>query len=105
MRLRQTLLFLLQLPEYNQALLKGREIRSRLNQLYLQETELDQEHYGRALRLPNSTHPDVVRTHSHTLLGGILAVMFISPSFQPVGDESQARVVELVGHKPGDGVI
>uniref|UniRef100_H3DA11 Serine--tRNA ligase, mitochondrial n=1 Tax=Tetraodon nigroviridis TaxID=99883 RepID=H3DA11_TETNG len=65
------------LPEYNQALLKGREIRSRLNQLHLKETELDQEHYGRALRLPNTTHPDV-----------------------PVGDESQARVVELVGHKP-----
>ncbi|CAG06435.1 unnamed protein product, partial [Tetraodon nigroviridis] len=72
-----TLLSILQLPEYNQALLKGREIRSRLNQLHLKETELDQEHYGRALRLPNTTHPDV-----------------------PVGDESQARVVELVGHKP-----
>ena len=59
--------FILQVPEYNQALLKGREIRSRLSQLYLKETELDQEHYGRALRLPNATHPDVVRTHSHTL--------------------------------------
>ncbi|KAL3992269.1 guanine nucleotide exchange factor VAV [Sarotherodon galilaeus] len=65
------------LPEYNQALQKGREIRNRLNHLYHKETELDEEHYGRALRLPNTTHPDV-----------------------PVGDESQARVVELVGQKP-----
>ncbi|XP_044057240.1 serine--tRNA ligase, mitochondrial [Siniperca chuatsi] len=65
------------LPEYTQALQKGREIRNRLNQLYPKETELEREHYGRALRLPNTTHPDV-----------------------PVGDESQARVVELVGQKP-----
>nr|XP_057935209.1 serine--tRNA ligase, mitochondrial [Doryrhamphus excisus] len=65
------------LPEYNQSLLKGRDIRSRLNQLYPRETELDEEHYSRALRLPNTSHPDV-----------------------PIGDESQARVVELVGQKP-----
>ncbi|KAM7413574.1 hypothetical protein PAMA_020787 [Pampus argenteus] len=65
------------LPEYNQALKKGRDIRSRLNQLLPKEAELDQEHYGRALLLPNTTHPDV-----------------------PVGDESQARVMELVGQKP-----
>ncbi|KAF7650094.1 hypothetical protein LDENG_00131700 [Lucifuga dentata] len=64
------------LPEFNQARHKGREIRNRLNQLYPKETELEEEHYGRALRLPNTTHPDV-----------------------PVGDESQARVVELVGQK------
>uniref|UniRef100_A0A8C2X976 Serine--tRNA ligase, mitochondrial n=1 Tax=Cyclopterus lumpus TaxID=8103 RepID=A0A8C2X976_CYCLU len=65
------------LPEYARALQRGREIRSRLNELHPKETELDQEHYGRALRLPNTSHPDV-----------------------PVGDESQARVVELVGQKP-----
>ncbi|XP_062275075.1 serine--tRNA ligase, mitochondrial [Scomber scombrus] len=65
------------LPEYNQALQRGRDIRNRLNQLTAKETELDQEHYLRALRLPNTTHPDV-----------------------PIGDESQARVVELVGQKP-----
>lgn len=58
--------YILQLPEYNQTLQKGREIRLRLNQLYLKETELDQEHYGRALRLPNTTHDDVVRMPSHT---------------------------------------
>lgn len=56
----------MQLPEYTQALQKGREIRNRLNQLYPKETELDREHYGRALRLPNTTHPDVVRTHTRT---------------------------------------
>uniref|UniRef100_A0A7N9AVC4 Serine--tRNA ligase, mitochondrial n=1 Tax=Mastacembelus armatus TaxID=205130 RepID=A0A7N9AVC4_9TELE len=72
-----SLLFVVQLPEYSQALQKGREIRSRLNELYTKETELDRKHYGRALRLPNSTHPDV-----------------------PVGDESLAKVVELVGEKP-----
>ncbi|XP_017290861.1 serine--tRNA ligase, mitochondrial isoform X1 [Kryptolebias marmoratus] len=65
------------LPEYTRSLQEGREIRSRLNQLFVRETELDEEHYSRALRLPNTTHPDV-----------------------PVGDESQARVVELVGQKP-----
>uniref|UniRef100_A0A671UIT8 Serine--tRNA ligase, mitochondrial n=1 Tax=Sparus aurata TaxID=8175 RepID=A0A671UIT8_SPAAU len=73
----QSLLFIAQLPEYTQALQRGREIRNRLIQLFLKETELEQEHYGRALRLPNTSHPDV-----------------------PVGDESQARVVELVGQKP-----
>lgn len=57
------LFIILQLPDYNQTLQKGRDIRHRLNQLYLKETELDQEHYGRALRLPNTSHPDVVRTH------------------------------------------
>lgn len=64
-------------PEYNAARQKGREIRSRLSELYPKEAELEEEHYSRALRLPNSTHPDV-----------------------PHGDESQARLVELVGHKP-----
>ncbi|XP_061576222.1 serine--tRNA ligase, mitochondrial [Cololabis saira] len=65
------------LPEYAHSLQKGRDIRNRLNELHLRETELDQEHYSRALRLPNNTHPDV-----------------------PVGDESQAKVLELVGQKP-----
>ncbi|XP_058489269.1 serine--tRNA ligase, mitochondrial [Solea solea] len=65
------------LSEYTHALQEGREIRNRLNQLCAKETELDQEHYIQALRLPNTTHPDV-----------------------PVGDESQARVVELVGQRP-----
>ncbi|XP_056467246.1 serine--tRNA ligase, mitochondrial [Gadus chalcogrammus] len=65
------------LPEFNQARQKGREIRGRLNLLYPKESELEAEHYSRALRLPNTTHPDV-----------------------PIGDESQACVVELIGQKP-----
>uniref|UniRef100_A0A8C5BJB6 serine--tRNA ligase n=1 Tax=Gadus morhua TaxID=8049 RepID=A0A8C5BJB6_GADMO len=44
---------------------KGREIRGRLNLLYPKESELEAEHYSRALRLPNTTHPDVVRRHAH----------------------------------------
>uniref|UniRef100_A0A8C4I1L2 serine--tRNA ligase n=1 Tax=Dicentrarchus labrax TaxID=13489 RepID=A0A8C4I1L2_DICLA len=64
---------------YNTSFLikRGREIRKRLNELLPKDTELEKEHYSRALRLPNTTHPDV-----------------------PIGDESQARVVELVGQKP-----
>lgn len=58
-------LFVLQLPEYTQALQRGRDIRNRLNQLFSKETELDEEHYSRALRLPNTTHPDVVSTNTH----------------------------------------
>uniref|UniRef100_A0A9J8BDA6 serine--tRNA ligase n=2 Tax=Cyprinus carpio TaxID=7962 RepID=A0A9J8BDA6_CYPCA len=55
---------------------EGRAIREKLGQLYVQEGELEKEHYCRALRLPNRSHPSV-----------------------PIGDESQARVVELVGEK------
>uniref|UniRef100_A0A8C5AEF1 serine--tRNA ligase n=1 Tax=Gadus morhua TaxID=8049 RepID=A0A8C5AEF1_GADMO len=71
------LLVVSMLPEFNQARQKGREIRGRLNLLYPKESELEAEHYSRALRLPNTTHPDV-----------------------PIGDESQACVVELIGQKP-----
>lgn len=76
----QSLLFIAQLPEYTQALQRGREIRNRLIQLFLKETELEQEHYGRALRLPNTSHPDVVRMHAHTLYrasGGSFSVKCI----------------------------
>ncbi|XP_018598373.1 serine--tRNA ligase, mitochondrial [Scleropages formosus] len=64
------------LPEYQRARTEGREIRNTLNQLYRLESELEQKHYLRALLLPNTTHPSV-----------------------PVGDESQATVVESVGRK------
>ncbi|KAG1951350.1 serine--tRNA ligase, mitochondrial [Pimephales promelas] len=64
------------LEEYNSAREEGRALREKLSQLYLQESELEKEHYCRALRLPNRTHPSV-----------------------PIGDESQARVVELVGQR------
>ncbi|XP_043114149.1 serine--tRNA ligase, mitochondrial [Puntigrus tetrazona] len=64
------------LKEYTSAKEEGRAIREKLSLLYVQKGELEKEHYCRALRLPNRTHPCV-----------------------PVGDESQARVVESVGQK------
>ncbi|XP_069042584.1 serine--tRNA ligase, mitochondrial [Lepisosteus oculatus] len=65
------------LPEYQHLRGAGRDIRLRLNQLYPRHSELEDKHYTTALRLPNRTDPSV-----------------------PVGDESQARVVELAGQKP-----
>ncbi|CAL9684610.1 unnamed protein product [Knipowitschia caucasica] len=65
------------LPQYSDARLGGREVRRRLSELRPEESDLEEEFYRRALRLPNDTHPDT-----------------------PEGDESQARVLELVGHKP-----
>uniref|UniRef100_A0A8C3XLJ0 Serine--tRNA ligase, mitochondrial n=1 Tax=Chelydra serpentina TaxID=8475 RepID=A0A8C3XLJ0_CHESE len=65
------------LPDYQALRNRGREIRHQLNSLYLEELELDEKYYLKALKLPNWTHPDV-----------------------PVGDESQARVVEVMGEKP-----
>ncbi|XP_060799707.1 serine--tRNA ligase, mitochondrial isoform X1 [Neoarius graeffei] len=55
---------------------EGRKIRIKLIQLYSRRSDLEEEYYCQALRLPNRTHPDV-----------------------PIGDESQAKVVEMVGHK------
>uniref|UniRef100_A0A670J3E4 serine--tRNA ligase n=1 Tax=Podarcis muralis TaxID=64176 RepID=A0A670J3E4_PODMU len=66
-------------PAYNALRKQGRDLRLRLNALRQQELELDEKYYLRALRLPNRTHPDV-----------------------PIGDESQARVLEVVGEKPGE---
>ncbi|XP_036414855.1 serine--tRNA ligase, mitochondrial [Colossoma macropomum] len=67
---------LAELAEYRTAREEGRGIRARLNELYPQQSDLEQQYYCRALRLPNRTHPDV-----------------------PIGDESKARVVEMVGQK------
>ncbi|XP_051845021.1 serine--tRNA ligase, mitochondrial [Antechinus flavipes] len=64
-------------PDYQSARARGRAIRTRLAALYADEAHLEELFYTRALRLPNQTHPDV-----------------------PVGDESQARVLEVVGEKP-----
>ncbi|KAL8219852.1 UNVERIFIED_CONTAM: seryl-tRNA synthetase [Gekko kuhli] len=65
------------LPDYKALRERGRELRLQINALRHKETELDEQYYLSALKLPNRTHPDV-----------------------PVGDESQARVVEVVGEKP-----
>ncbi|XP_029335846.1 serine--tRNA ligase, mitochondrial isoform X2 [Mus caroli] len=64
-------------PQYQGLRARGREIRKQLTPLYPQETQLEEQLYQQALRLPNQTHPDT-----------------------PVGDESQARVVRVVGEKP-----
>ncbi|XP_068385291.1 serine--tRNA ligase, mitochondrial isoform X2 [Eschrichtius robustus] len=64
-------------PQYQSLRARGREIRKQLMLLYPKEAQLEEQFYLRALRLPNQTHPDV-----------------------PVGDESQARVLHVVGDKP-----
>uniref|UniRef100_G1SDU8 Serine--tRNA ligase, mitochondrial n=1 Tax=Oryctolagus cuniculus TaxID=9986 RepID=G1SDU8_RABIT len=64
-------------PQYQGLRARGREIRKQLVLLYPREAQLEERFYLRALRLPNQTHPDV-----------------------PVGDESQARVLHVVGDKP-----
>ncbi|XP_029475708.1 serine--tRNA ligase, mitochondrial [Rhinatrema bivittatum] len=56
---------------------RGKEIRLQLTGLYQEEMQLDEKYYSKALELPNRTHPDV-----------------------PIGDESKARVVEVIGEKP-----
>ncbi|GAB1291820.1 Serine--tRNA ligase, mitochondrial [Apodemus speciosus] len=64
-------------PQYQGLRARGREIRKQLTPLYPRETHLEEQFYQQALRLPNQTHPDT-----------------------PVGDESQARVLRVVGDKP-----
>ncbi|XP_003467205.1 serine--tRNA ligase, mitochondrial [Cavia porcellus] len=64
-------------PQYQALRTRGREIRKQLVLLYPREDQLEEQFYLQALRLPNQTHPDV-----------------------PVGNESQARVLQVVGDKP-----
>ncbi|KAM6223261.1 LOW QUALITY PROTEIN: serine--tRNA ligase, mitochondrial [Rhynchocyon petersi] len=64
-------------PQYQHLRTRGREIRKRLTPLYPKEAQLEEQFYLQALKLPNQTHPDV-----------------------PVGDESQARVLQVIGDKP-----
>ncbi|TSZ12223.1 Serine--tRNA ligase, mitochondrial [Bagarius yarrelli] len=70
--------FVFQLMAYKSLREEGRKIRAWLSQLYTQQSDIEKEYYCLALRLPNRTHPDV-----------------------PIGDESQAKVVEMIGHKAG----
>uniref|UniRef100_A0A8C3Q244 serine--tRNA ligase n=1 Tax=Chrysolophus pictus TaxID=9089 RepID=A0A8C3Q244_CHRPC len=67
----------LQVPEYTALRERGRAVRLQLRELLVEEAALDERFYLHALQLPNSTHPAA-----------------------PVGDESQARVLEVVGEKP-----
>uniref|UniRef100_A0A493T197 Uncharacterized protein n=1 Tax=Anas platyrhynchos platyrhynchos TaxID=8840 RepID=A0A493T197_ANAPP len=67
-------------PEYAALRARGRQVRLQLQTLLAEEAALDERFYLKALQLPNRTHPEA-----------------------PVGDESQARVMEVVGEKPGRG--
>ncbi|KAM6360772.1 serine--tRNA ligase, mitochondrial-like, partial [Pluvialis apricaria] len=69
------------LPAYAALRARGRQIRLELQALLAQEAALEERFYLTALQLPNRTHPEA-----------------------PVGDESQARVLEVVGEKPGTAV-
>uniref|UniRef100_A0A8D0GCD2 serine--tRNA ligase n=1 Tax=Sphenodon punctatus TaxID=8508 RepID=A0A8D0GCD2_SPHPU len=59
-----------QLPNYEALRTQGREIRRRLNVLRQKEAELDEKYYLKALKLPNRTHPDVVRRRGGALCLG-----------------------------------
>ncbi|NWS21349.1 SYSM protein, partial [Pachyramphus minor] len=65
------------LPAYAALRARGRQVRGQLRELEAEESDLEQRFYLGALQLPNCTHPAV-----------------------PVGDQSQARVLEVVGEKP-----
>ncbi|XP_073454863.1 serine--tRNA ligase, mitochondrial [Aquarana catesbeiana] len=65
------------LPSFQSMRNRGKEIRQQLTAFYQQETSLEDSFYLRALKLPNRTHPGT-----------------------PVGDESNARELEVVGVKP-----
>uniref|UniRef100_A0A8C6CLH6 Serine--tRNA ligase, mitochondrial n=1 Tax=Moschus moschiferus TaxID=68415 RepID=A0A8C6CLH6_MOSMO len=91
-------------PQYQSLRAHGREIRKQLTLLYPKEAQLEEQFYLQALRLPNQTHPDVVSA-SPGCRGGQGPVRHHLPydthcSLQPVGDESQARVLHEVGDKP-----
>uniref|UniRef100_A0A8I3MRL4 Serine--tRNA ligase, mitochondrial n=1 Tax=Canis lupus familiaris TaxID=9615 RepID=A0A8I3MRL4_CANLF len=47
-------------PQYQSLRAHGREIRKQLTVLYPKETQLKEQFYLQALKLPNRTHPDVV---------------------------------------------
>ncbi|XP_054374159.1 serine--tRNA ligase, mitochondrial isoform X2 [Molothrus ater] len=64
-------------PELASLRERGRSLRGQLRVLEAEESELEQRFYLGALQLPNRTHPAV-----------------------PVGDQSQAQVLEVVGKKP-----
>lgn len=49
-------------PQYQALRARGREIRKQLVLLYPRETQLEEQFYLHALRLPNQTHPDTVST-------------------------------------------
>ncbi|OBS70140.1 hypothetical protein A6R68_01322 [Neotoma lepida] len=92
-------------PQYQGLRARGREIRKQLTPLYPRETQLEEQFYLQALRLPNQTHPDTVKAFRAARETGHLSCRLPSDTLlflQPVGDESQARVLRVVGDKPGE---
>uniref|UniRef100_A0A8C0RLN4 Serine--tRNA ligase, mitochondrial n=1 Tax=Canis lupus familiaris TaxID=9615 RepID=A0A8C0RLN4_CANLF len=91
-------------PQYQSLRAHGREIRKQLTVLYPKETQLKEQFYLQALKLPNRTHPDVVSGDGPWgSPGARLGPPSSGPpavSLQPTGDESQARVLHVVGDKP-----
>ncbi|XP_048178017.1 serine--tRNA ligase, mitochondrial [Corvus hawaiiensis] len=65
------------LPELAALRERGRSLRGQLRVLEAEASDLEQRFYLGALQLPNRTHPAV-----------------------PVGDQSQARLLEVAGEKP-----
>lgn len=60
-------------PQYQSLRAQGREIRKRLMLLYPKETQLEEQFYLWALRLPNRTHPDVVSAMPGSGIGQVPA--------------------------------
>lgn len=92
-------------PQYQGLRARGREIRKQLTPLYPRETQLEEQFYLQALRLPNQTHPDTVMAIRAAREAGHPSCCLPSDTLlflQPVGDESQARVLRVVGDKPGE---
>ena len=96
----------LQVPEYTALRERGRAVRLKLRELLAEEAALDERFYLHALQLPNSTHPAAVSRGTWGV-GDVQTFCQPLPPFllQPVGDESQARVLEVVGEKPGRGEL
>lgn len=99
-----------QLPELAALRERGRSLRGQLRVLEAEESDLEQRFYLGALQLPNRTHPAVVRPPKNAPPNGLWGFgAFLAPSKlpfvppQPVGDQSQARLLEVVGEKPGEG--
>ncbi|CAI9553071.1 unnamed protein product [Staurois parvus] len=65
------------LPSYQSIIIRGKEIRKQLTAFQKEELALEDSFYIQALKLPNRTYPGT-----------------------PVGDESNARELEVLGVKP-----
>ncbi|KAK7882071.1 hypothetical protein WMY93_028245 [Mugilogobius chulae] len=81
------------LPAYSAARQRGREVRHRLNELTPKESELEEQFYSRALKLPNTTHPDVGFIPL-TVPDMLKAAVFEGCGMQPHAHRSQVYSVD-----------